>query len=139
MRTRAGHDDAFHLPSAELYSWTQTSEQITIFMPIRALIKGRDIIYKLTPTTLILGIKGEQPVIDGLMFNAVKPDDSWWEIDTVDGKRFVKAVIQKVAEHEQWKVLFKCLKLCNYCGERAPRMSKCRLCSQRFNLKWLET
>ena len=127
------------MTAEDLYSWTQTSEQITIFMPICTAIKPRDILYELTPTTLTLGVKGEQPVIDGLMYNAVRTDESWWEIDTVDGKRSVKLMIQKETQREQWKVLLKCLKLCSYCGESAPRMKKCRICIKQFNLKWLAT
>lgn len=41
--------------------WTET----TVRMKIADNIKSRDIVYKLTPTTLTMGIKGQDPLIDG--------------------------------------------------------------------------
>jgi hypothetical protein len=98
-----------HMEVHATYTWTQTQKQITIFMPILAKIKSRDIVYTLTTTSLILGIKGETPAIDGLMINTVKPGDSWWEIEVVNGKRSVKAVIRKDADDKMWNYLLKSL------------------------------
>ena len=39
--------------------------------------------------------------------NTAKPDDSLWEIDTVEGKRVVKAVLRKAVEYNRWEFLLK--------------------------------
>jgi hypothetical protein len=105
------HEDIRYLPGengsvvCEGYSWAQDREFITISMPIGA-VKGKDVIYKLSPTTLCIGIKGSAPVIDGEIFSAVKPDDSLWEVEVVDGQRNVVAKLQK-AKAQMWVSLLK--------------------------------
>ena len=89
------------------YTWTQTDKDVTITMPIEAAIKSKDIVYKLAPKTLTMGIKGKEPLIDGELLGTAKPDDSIWEIDTVDGKRVVKAVLRKAVEYNRWEYLLK--------------------------------
>ena len=89
------------------YTWSQTDKDVTIIMPIEAAIKSKDIVHKLVPKSLTLGIKGQTPLIDGELLNTAKPDDSLWEIDTVDGKRVVKAVLRKAVEYNQWEYLLK--------------------------------
>ena len=89
------------------YTWTQTDKDVTIIMPIEAAIKGKDILHKLTPKTLTLGIKGKTPLIDGELMSTAKPDDSLWEIDTVEGKRVVKAILRKAVEYNRWEFLLK--------------------------------
>jgi tetratricopeptide (TPR) repeat protein len=98
--------DTAHLPcenenvECNGYSWAEDRESISIFMPI-GLVRGKDVIYKLSPTSLTIGIKGSAPVIDGAIFSTVKPDDSLWEIDVVEGQRKVIATLQK-AKAELW-------------------------------------
>ncbi len=108
-------------------------------MPVSAAIEVADIVYKLTPKALLLGIKGENPVIDGLMNYAVKPDDSLRDIETVttiDGKRFVKVKIQKAEKCQNWIYLVKSLKSCRNCGLVEFRMSRCQVCLDQFQMKW---
>ncbi len=89
------------------YTWTQTDKDVTIIMPIDAAIKSKDIVHKLAPKALTLGIKGRTPLIDGELMNTAKPDDSLWEIDTVESKRVVKAVLRKAVEYSRWEFLLK--------------------------------
>ncbi len=120
----------------EKYSWTQTSKQITIFVPLLSTITRKDVVCTLSPTCLILGINGEKPVIDGLLKNAVDPDDSRWDIEEVDGKLFLRAVIQKAEEKIIWNSLLNSLKICQKCGVSAYKMKSCPTCTW-FGLKWL--
>jgi hypothetical protein len=105
------HGDISYLPGengavvCDGYSWAQDREFITISMPIGA-VKGKDVVYKLSPTALCIGIKGSAPVIDGEIFGAVKPDDSLWEVEVVEGQRNVVAKLQK-AKAKLWGSLLK--------------------------------
>ncbi len=89
----------------EGYSWAQDRESITVSMPIGA-VKGKDVVYKLSPTALCTGIKGSPLVIDGEIFSAVKPNDSLWEVEVVEGQRNVVAKLQK-AKAQLWGSLIK--------------------------------
>jgi acetyl esterase/lipase len=94
-----------HKDLTDSYCWDQDQQFISISLPIRDL-KSKDVVYKLTPTSLCLGIKGSPPVIDDELLNLVKPDDSLWMIEVIEGERTVIAKIRK-AKDGQWKVLFK--------------------------------
>lgn len=49
---------------ADGYTWTQTLQEVVVHMPIPPKVKGRDIVYKLTPTKLTVGVRGAKPAID---------------------------------------------------------------------------
>ncbi len=89
----------------ENYTWAQNRDLLTVYIPIGEM-KSKDVVYKLTPTTLCIGVKGSAPVIDCALFSAVKPDESLWEIEVVDGQRNVAAKLQK-AKSQNWPSLLK--------------------------------
>jgi hypothetical protein len=90
------------------YTWAQTDTEVTITMPVEREIKGKDIVFKLSPNSLVLGIKGQKPVIEGELFCLTKPDDSTWELDTVDGaQRAVKVLLFKRQEYRHWDCILK--------------------------------
>eukprot|EP00958_Prasinococcus_capsulatus_P022981 scaffold3319_cov427-Prasinococcus_capsulatus_cf.AAC.10 len=81
-------------------------------MPIAKAVKSKDIVYQLGRSKLLLGVRGETPVIDcygqedGLWGN-IKTDPSFWEIDTEDGVRFVRVVMTKENTYDDWEYLLK--------------------------------
>ena len=87
------------------YSWSQDRETVTITMPIGD-VKGKDVIYKLSPLSLSMGTKGSTPFIDGELLQTVKPDESIWEVETVKGQRSVVAKLHK-AQALPWGSLLK--------------------------------
>ena len=87
------------------YSWAQDLEFVSIYVPIGDL-KSKDVVYKIAPTSVCFGIKGAPPVINDELLNIIKPDDSLWEIEMVDGKRTAVAKLRK-AKDGQWKFLLK--------------------------------
>lgn len=46
------------------FTWMQTADEVAVKMPIAKAIKSKDIVYKLGRSKLLLGIRGETPVID---------------------------------------------------------------------------
>jgi hypothetical protein len=87
------------------YTWKQDRDVITVIMPIGA-VKGKDVNYKLTPSSLSMGIKGSALIIDGDLQNSVKPDDSLWEVESIKGTKCVVAKIQK-GKAQSWHSLLK--------------------------------
>ena len=89
------------------FDWKQDEKEISILIPIDESLKAKDIDYKLTPRTLLLGFKKSKPLIEGELFAKVKPDDSIWEIDEVNGKRTIRTILRKDKIYETWEYLMK--------------------------------
>jgi hypothetical protein len=91
------------LPFRYQDSWAE----IVIKMPIDEGIKGKDISYKLTPTSLDLGIKGKDPYVSGELWGTVKIDDSLWEIESDNKLGRCVTVHLKKAKGQKWDYLLK--------------------------------
>jgi len=86
------------------YSWTQTLSEVTVSIPVPAGTRGRDVNCKITSTKLTVALKGqEKPIIEGLLHQKVKPEESFWQ---VDGSVIV-VELQKVNKMEWWKCVIK--------------------------------
>lgn len=46
------------------YTWNQTIQDLDISVPVRENLKGRDLQVDLKKTTLMVRVKGEEPIID---------------------------------------------------------------------------
>ena len=46
------------------YKWRQTIGDVDVDVPVAANLRGRDIVVEMTKTTLKVGVKGQEPVID---------------------------------------------------------------------------
>ena len=89
------------------YRYQDTWSETVIKMPIDENIKGKDIAYKLTPTSLDLGIKGQDPYVSGELWDTVKLDDSIWEIESDNKLGRCVTVHLKKAKGQKWDYLLK--------------------------------
>lgn len=87
------------------YSWSQEGPELRIFMPIESTVKSKDIVYELHRKSLLLGVKGQPPIIDDALWKECFVDDSFWEIDTLDGQRGVRVTVIKEEKYKQWDFL----------------------------------
>ena len=81
-----------------------------VTMPIGEDVRGKDVAFELSSTELTLGVKGEAPpAIDGeALWGIVRPDDSYWEIDDLDGVgRCVVLELIKKDTYKAWDYLLK--------------------------------
>jgi hypothetical protein len=62
------------------YSWTQTLQEVTVLVPVPAGTKGRMCDVTITKSKLKVGLKGQPPILEGELSEAIKPDDSLWNI-----------------------------------------------------------
>ncbi|KAJ6232292.1 nuclear migration protein nudc [Anaeramoeba flamelloides] len=67
------------------YEWKQQPDTATVVLKIPEKIRGKNINYKLTVTHLTVGIKGEDPIIDGELWGKAEPEDSIWTLESVKG------------------------------------------------------
>jgi len=88
------------------YSWdSPESGEIIVFMPIPHNIKGKDIVCTFGRKKLVLGIKGQEPVIDDTLFKEVSVDDCFWEIETKGETRGVSVTLVKESKMQTWDFL----------------------------------
>lgn len=72
----------------EKYRWTQTLQEVEIKVPLNIVIKSRDCIVEFKKQSLKVGLKGQEPIIDGQLYNEIKPLDCFWTIATGKGQFF---------------------------------------------------
>jgi len=91
------------------HDWDNDADEVRIFMPIAAGVKAKDIVYKLEPNALTLGVRGQALHFDREALTAAcYVDDSYWEIETIPDKggRVVQVVLKKCAS-APWEFLLK--------------------------------
>ena len=89
------------------FRYQDTWNEVVIKMPIDENVKGKDVVYKLTPTSLDLGIKGQALYVSGELWDTVKLDDSIWEIESDNKLGRCVAVHLKKAKGQKWDYLLK--------------------------------
>ena len=73
------------------YSFKDSGTVCEVTMAIAEDVRSKDIVYDLSSRELTLGVKGDAsdvtpPMIDAEeLWGTVRPDDSHWEIDEIDG------------------------------------------------------
>ncbi|GMI71611.1 BOBBER1 [Hibiscus trionum] len=88
----------------EKYSWTQTLQEVTVNVPVPSGTKSRFVVCEIKKNYFKVGLKGQPPIIDGELFQAVKPDDCYWSIE--DGCA-LSILLTKHNQMEWWKSLVK--------------------------------
>mmetsp|Transcript_31407 Transcript_31407/g.102422 ORF Transcript_31407/g.102422 Transcript_31407/m.102422 type:complete len:278 (-) Transcript_31407:44-877(-) len=92
----------------DAYEWVDEGDVLKVYItPFESKYKGKDVVYKLTPTHLTVGLKGMDAFIDEALWGSVKTDDSLWEIDEYKGKRALVVALEKV-KNVGWDFLLKC-------------------------------
>lgn len=88
----------------EKYSWTQTLQEVTVRVPVPKGTKGRFVVCDIKKNHLKVGLKGQPPVIEGELFQTVKPDDCYWSLED---QSEVSILLTKHNQMEWWKSLVK--------------------------------
>jgi hypothetical protein len=65
--------------------------------------KTRDLVVDIKKGSLVVGVKGQPPILDGLLHRNVKVDDSFW---TIEDKKTVVLTLQKVRYRVAYHVRF---------------------------------
>lgn len=86
------------------YRWTQTLSEVELKVPLDITVRPRDVVVKITKKALLIGLKGQPPIIDGELCDEVKTEESMWVLQ--DGKTIV-VNIEKLKGMNWWKHLIK--------------------------------
>ncbi|KAJ0267194.1 Protein BOBBER 1 [Hirschfeldia incana] len=88
----------------ENYSWVQTLQEVTVNIPVPTGTKARSVICEIKKNRLKLGLKGQDPIIDGELYRPVKPDDCYWNIED---QKMISILLTKQDQMEWWKCCVK--------------------------------
>ena len=91
----------------DTYYWTQTLSELNVgvYLPDGVRAKNLDVIF--TPSKLKVGVKGQTPVLNGELFEKIKPDDSLWTIEEIEGRRVCLLSIEKHDQMRWWDCVVK--------------------------------
>ncbi|GAB2265079.1 hypothetical protein Dimus_000146 [Dionaea muscipula] len=88
----------------ENYSWGQSLQELNVSIPVPPGTKSRFIVCEIKKNRLKVGIKGQPPVIDGELYQSIKPDDSFWSLED---QKWISILLTKHNQMEWWKCLVK--------------------------------
>ncbi|OMP02218.1 HSP20-like chaperone [Corchorus olitorius] len=88
----------------EKYSWTQTLQEVTVNVPVPSGTRSRFVVCEIKKNHLKVGLKGQPPIIEGELYQAVKPDDCYWSIEDNSS---ISILLTKHNQMEWWKSLVK--------------------------------
>lgn len=89
------------------YYWTQTLQDLTIYFPVPAGTRGKNVKYSLGMTKIHVSLKGsKEPLLAGKLLKRIKPDDSYWTLEDAVAPhtgRVIAVYLQKENTMEWWK------------------------------------
>jgi len=94
---------------AENFRWTQTTDEVELFVPVAADAQRGNVRYVLTPNKIQLTVRNEN-IIKGELFSTVIPEESTWVLDFDENKnRIIWISLQKTetAKNRQWQYVVK--------------------------------
>ena len=90
-------------PKKPAYTWEQTLEDVTVSVIVPAGTPSKMINCQIKKDHLLLGIKGQEPLVDGPLSEPVKAGDCSWAITDVKDGREVQIVLIKKDGMHWWK------------------------------------
>ncbi|GIL90506.1 hypothetical protein Vretimale_17611 [Volvox reticuliferus] len=85
------------------YSWGQTLSEVSVSVPVPKGTKGRMLDVVITKTHFKVGLKGQQPILEGDFTEPVKADDCMWNVvDSV-----VEVTLAKAEGMHWWSAVLK--------------------------------
>ncbi|OMO93438.1 HSP20-like chaperone [Corchorus olitorius] len=88
----------------ETHSWGQSLQEVTINIPVPQGTKSRDVLCEIKMKNLKVGLKGQTPIIEGELFESVKPTDSYW---MMEDQKVISVLLTKCDKMTWWKSLVK--------------------------------
>lgn len=80
------------------YRWTQELVELTLLVELPPGTAKKDVLCKITPETLLCGLRGQPPLVDGTLFAKVRVDDCMWQLQ--DSHRLIVTLAKLIISHE---------------------------------------
>lgn len=82
------------------YTWTQTLSEVVVTVQVPVGTPGKMVECVIKEGALVAGVRGEERVIDGALFAAVRVDECFWQVDASDGTLTVQ--MEKMDRMNWW-------------------------------------
>ena len=89
------------------YRWTQTLKELQVFVPVRAGLRSKHLKVDYTRKKLVVGVRGEEMIVDGDLFALIRPDECTWTIEDSEEGREIAVYMVKDNQMEWWKCVCK--------------------------------
>lgn len=84
------------------YRWTQTLEELTIYVPLPDGIVAKQLDVVMKGASLKIGVKGQPAIIDGPLHKKIKVAESLWTLEKDGNKRTLQMTLAKVEGMNWW-------------------------------------
>lgn len=84
------------------YIWTQTLEELEVFIPVPSETKGKFVKVEFTPSRLLVGLAGKDPIINGELFERIRAEESQWTLEDEKGNKVIHLTISKLPQQWHW-------------------------------------
>jgi len=90
--------------STDKYTWTQTLEELHVYIPVHKDVKTKDLTMKLETTHALVGLKGQPPIIDADWSEKIKADDTIWTLEDArkSEDRYIHLAVYKTPNQNHW-------------------------------------
>lgn len=84
------------------YKWTQTIQDLDITIAVPSNLRGKDIVVDMTKTKLKVGVKGQEPFIDGPLPHEMRPSESTWTLEPTSSGKDISIHLDKTNKQQWW-------------------------------------
>ncbi|KAL6508331.1 hypothetical protein OROHE_021873 [Orobanche hederae] len=88
----------------DTHSWGQSLQEVNVTVPVPPGTKSRFIACDIKKNHLKVGLKGQPPIIDGVLSRPVKVEDYFWSLED---QKSISILLTKQDQMEWWKYLVK--------------------------------
>ncbi|KAH8748823.1 nuclear movement protein [Hyaloscypha finlandica] len=86
------------------YKWAQAIGDLDITVEVPGNLKGKDLNVDIKKKKLVLGIKGQEPIINGDLPHEIHVDESTWTLTTSpSGTKILELHLDKVNKMQWWE------------------------------------
>ncbi|CAF9930055.1 hypothetical protein IMSHALPRED_008077 [Imshaugia aleurites] len=84
------------------YKWTQSIQDLDITIGVPSNLRGKDIVVDMTKTKLKVGVKGQEPFIDGPLPYEIHPSESTWTLEPTSSGKDISIHLDKTNKQQWW-------------------------------------
>ncbi|KAL9065497.1 MAG: hypothetical protein Q9161_008202 [Pseudevernia consocians] len=84
------------------YKWTQTIQDLDITVAVPSNLRGKDIVVDMAKTKLKVGVKGQEPFIDGPLSHEIHPSESTWTLEPTSSGKDISIHLDKTNKQQWW-------------------------------------
>ncbi|OZJ05226.1 hypothetical protein BZG36_02318 [Bifiguratus adelaidae] len=108
------------------YQWKQTLQDVDVSIPVPKGTRAKDLVVSIKRKALKVGLKAQEPIIDGELCKDVQVDDSTW---TLEDQSTVLVHLEKVNQMTWWENVI----------TTAPKIDTSKIQPENSNLSDLDT